>query len=356
MAVELDTFMNEFDIDANHIGIDTRRFTNPIAAVSLNSTAVDLKGGRDIEVKINCDVYVGFTASTGQTLPESHRVLNWVFTSVPIPFQTVKPTKHGTIKTLLIIVMPIFVVVLFSSLPFIWEALRKDNATNDKEEDIQNTSMAAEDIPKMFAYQQLSKATCNFSRENLLDRGGFGSVYKGIMSDPPKAIAVKKISATSKQGEREHFAEICRVKLQGWCHDGVHLLLVYDYMQNGSLDLFIGKDILDWQTRHKININRIGISIALPSRSVIAQRRFRKATPESDVYSFGMLALEVIRGRRSKGISEENGLVDYVWNLHSQNALLECADKQLKNQFDEKEVKRALMTGLAWHACVQIPC
>ncbi|KAI4337327.1 hypothetical protein L6164_015758 [Bauhinia variegata] len=442
IAVELDTFMNEFDIDANHVGIDTTSIINPVAAVSLNSTGVDLKSGRDIDVKIEYNgwtnmlhvsvgysgnqlnnvlnhsivlsdiipssVYVGFTASTGKTSPESHQILKWVFTSVPLPLQTDEHTKHDTINTILIIVIPIFLVALFSSIPFIWEAFRKDNFRRKKEEDIENLSRRAADSPKKFTYKQLSKATCNFSTENLLGSGGFGSVYRGIISDiTPKTVAVKKISATSKQGEREFFAEICTigrlrhknlVKLQGWCHDGVQLLLVYDYLQNGSLDRFIGKDILDWQTRQQI---LTGLASALlylheecgnpvvhrdvkPSNvmldigfkahlgdfglarlhkedsmtSVIAgtpgymapEVGFTgKVTPESDVYSFGMVILEVICGRRSKGMMEENSLVDYVWDLHSKNALLQCVDKYLNNRFDfdEEEVKRALKTGLA---------
>jgi hypothetical protein len=52
----------------------------------------------------------------------------------------------------------------------------------------------------MFGYKELSKATCKFSKENLVGRGGFGSVYKGFMLENGKTIAVKKISATSKQG------------------------------------------------------------------------------------------------------------------------------------------------------------
>ena len=54
-----------------------------------------------------------------------------------------------------------------------------------------------------------------------------------------------------------------------------------------------------------------------------------------------MVVLEVVCGRRSKGIMEENSLVDYVGNFHSQNALVECVDKELDKKFDEKEAKRA---------------
>ncbi|KAJ1394995.1 Serine/threonine-protein kinase, active site [Sesbania bispinosa] len=406
IAVEMDTFMNEFDPDGNHIGIVTTSITNPVASQSLNNTGVDLKSGRDIEVKVDYNgwtkmiyvsvgypesqlksvlnhsitlpdiipssVFVGFTASTGKTFPESHQVLNWVFTSVPLPVLSVK-TQHER---------------------------------GNKKEDIESLSRTVPDNPKMFTYKQLSKATCNFRKENLLGRGGFGSVYKGIILDSGKIIAVKKVSATSKQGEREFLAEICTigrlrhknlVQLQGWCNEGQNLLLVYDYMQNGSLDRFIGKDILDWQTRHKIltglasallylheecgnpvvhrdvkpnnvmldsnynaHLGDFGLARLLKNEDSVTTNLAGtpgylapevgftgKATPESDVYSFGMVVLEVICGKRSKCIMEENSLVDYVWNLHAQNSLLECVDKQLKNQFDEEEAKRALMVGLA---------
>ncbi|XP_054796749.1 L-type lectin-domain containing receptor kinase IX.1-like [Prosopis cineraria] len=442
MAVAFDTFKNEFDQDGNHIGIITESIISPVDTVSLNSYGFTLKSGRHIQVKIEYDgsismlhvslgypesqlksvlslaidlpnivpstVYVGFTASTGKSLPESHEVLNWVFTSAPLPLSSNKTSKNETTKTILIIVIPIFLVTLASSVLFIWHTLKKGKKTerSDKQDEIECLSMTAPDIPKGFSFRQLYVATSSFCKENLLGRGGFGCVYKGLLLDPPKTIAVKKISANSKQGEREYFAEICTigrlrhkniVQLLGWCHEGEYLLLVYEYMQNGSLDHFIGKDILNWQTRHKI---LVGIASALlylheecgnpvvhrdvKPNNIMLDSDFNahlgdfglarllqdeesvitnlagtpgylapevgftgKATPESDVYSFGMVVLEVVCGRRSKSTTAENSLVDYVWNMHSENALMECVDALLRDQFDEEEARRALMVGLA---------
>lgn len=207
-------------------------------------------------------------------------------------------------------------------------------------------------------------------------------------------------------GEREYLAEICTigrlrhknlVQLRGWCHEREHLLLVYEYMANGSLDLFIGKGFLDWKTRYKIltglasallylheecdkpivhrdvkpnnvmldseynaRLGDFGLARLIQNDACVTTMMAGtqgylapevsfsgKATPEFDVYSFGMVALEVACGRRSKGLFEENSLVDYVWSLCGKNALLECVDKQLEGEFDEEQVKRTLTVGLA---------
>jgi hypothetical protein len=130
--------------------------------------------------------------------------------------------------------------------------------------------------PRRFSYKELSIATKSFSPKEMLGRGGFGCVYKGVLCDTDALVAVKKIAEDSQQGGREFFAEVSiisrvrhrnLVQLQGWCCERSHLMLVYDYMPNKSLDkiLYHVPEIsntieLTWDLRYNI---LIGVSSAL---------------------------------------------------------------------------------------------
>ncbi|KAF6173370.1 hypothetical protein GIB67_027065 [Kingdonia uniflora] len=117
-----------------------------------------------------------------------------------------------------------------------------------------------------FTLRQIKAATKNFNVANKLGEGGFGSVYKGLLSDGT-IVAVKQLSSKSKQGSREFVNEIGMisalqhpnlVKLYGCCVEGNQLLLVYEYMENNCLSrALFGRDLtcrlkLDWPTRQKI--------------------------------------------------------------------------------------------------------
>ncbi|KAK9088663.1 hypothetical protein Scep_027745 [Stephania cephalantha] len=117
-----------------------------------------------------------------------------------------------------------------------------------------------------FTLRQIKAATKNFDAANKLGEGGFGSVYKGLLSDGT-VIAVKQLSSKSKQGSREFVNEVGMisalqhpnlVKLYGCCVEANQLLLIYEYMENNCLSrALFGKDPscrvkLDWATRYKI--------------------------------------------------------------------------------------------------------
>ncbi|KAH9539633.1 hypothetical protein CY35_15G067000 [Sphagnum magellanicum] len=268
--------------------------------------------------------------------------------------------------------------------------------------------------PRKFTYKELSVATKDFSSQRLLGMGGSGSVYKGVMPDDGAMVAVKCISGDSK-GKKEFLVELSiisklrhrnLVPLQGWCHGKGQLLLVYDYMPNGSLDklLFANLEecVLCWERRSKIVI---GIAAALTylheeceqrvlHRDVKASNvmldasfnarlgdfglarlsehnkspetteivgtfgymapestRVGTLTEKSDVFSFGAVTLEIVCGRRpiQRGAAtppDEIVLVDWVWGLHQKQKLLQAVDPRLGAQHNAEEVTKFLLVGL----------
>ncbi|KAL1346524.1 cysteine-rich receptor-like protein kinase 25 [Arachis hypogaea] len=110
----------------------------------------------------------------------------------------------------------------------------------------------------------IEAATNNFSTENLIGKGGFGNVYKGILSDG-RHVAVKRLSKISKQGIKEFKNEVLLIaKFQhrnlvtfiGFCLKDEEKILIYEYVPNGSLDYFLfdtqQQKLLNWSQRYKI--------------------------------------------------------------------------------------------------------
>jgi hypothetical protein len=115
-------------------------------------------------------------------------------------------------------------------------------------------------LPRRFAYEELAAATENFKTH--IGSGGFGTVYKGTLTDQT-VVAVKKITNLGVQGNREFCTEISiignihhvnLVRLKGFCAQGRQRFLVLEYMNRGSLDsiLFGNGLVLEWQERVEI--------------------------------------------------------------------------------------------------------
>nr|XP_027191489.1 probable serine/threonine-protein kinase PBL5 isoform X2 [Cicer arietinum] len=133
-----------------------------------------------------------------------------------------------------------------------------------------NDGVSGEPSVQKFSFDELIAATDNFRSSSVLGQGGFGTVYKGYLPKQ-KSVAIKRLDPKGGQGTEEFIAEVktlCKakhenlVKLIGYCAEGEHKLLVYEYMQWGSVEshLFgrpLGKQlgVLDWNTRIKIALD-----------------------------------------------------------------------------------------------------
>ncbi|MCL7031491.1 hypothetical protein MKW94_023750 [Papaver nudicaule] len=437
VAVEFDSFKNSWDPSSDHVGINVNSIVSE-ATVAWNSS---LKDGRTANAWVsynsttkNLSVFltyaynpvfngdstlfhtvdlskflpewirVGFSASTGKSV-ETHNILSWKFNST---LQKKKSNKTGLIAGLFVGASVLGCGTGFAL--FIW--LKKRRSSNNFEDGAANFDVWMDDEfdrgtgPKKFSYNELANATNNFSRGGKLGEGGFGGVYKGLLSDT--YVAVKRVSKGSHQGKKEYQSEVKiisrlrhrnLVQLLGWCHERNQLLLVYEFMSNRSLDnhLFRRRNGLTWEVRYKI---ALGLASALlylhelceqcvvhrdiKSSNVMLDSDFNaklgdfglarlvdhgegssqttavagtrgylapecfitgKFSKESDIYSFGIVALEIASGRKPAQTGKLD-LVEWVWGLYGNGKIVEAADKKLKAEFNESEIECLMVVGL----------
>ncbi|PIA37786.1 hypothetical protein AQUCO_03000368v1 [Aquilegia coerulea] len=169
------------------------------------------------------------------------------------------PSRSTRNRTGMIVGITVSIGLLSIICAFIIFYLRRRKSSSNEEEEF----LGIENRPNTFSYAELKNATGDFNPTNKLGEGGFGPVYKGILSDG-KEVAVKKLLVTSHQGKSQFVAEISiisavqhrnLVKLFGCCIEGENRLLVYEYLKNKSLDqALFGKSAvhLDWATRYNI--------------------------------------------------------------------------------------------------------
>ncbi|XP_011039683.1 PREDICTED: G-type lectin S-receptor-like serine/threonine-protein kinase SD2-5 [Populus euphratica] len=269
-------------------------------------------------------------------------------------------------------------------------------------------------MPIRFSYRDLQTATNNFSVK--LGQGGFGSVYQGALPDGTQ-LAVKKLEGMG-QGKKEFRAEVSiigsihhhhLVRIKGFCAEGTHRLLAYEFMANGSLDKWIFKRnkeefLLDWETRFNIavgtakglaylhedcdvkiihcdikpeNVLLDGQFLAKVSDFGLAKLMNREQShvfttlrgtrgylaPEwitnyaisekSDVYSYGMLLLEIIGGRKNfdpTESSEKSHFPSYAFKMMEEGRLKEILDSKLRLDNDDDRVSTSIKVAL-W--CIQ---
>nr|APU94858.1 leucine-rich repeat receptor-like protein kinase [Pohlia nutans] len=274
--------------------------------------------------------------------------------------------------------------------------------------------------PTLYAYNELQKATKNFSADTKLGEGGYGAVYKGILFDG-STVAVKQLLNLAKQNMDDFLNEVVLltgvkhrnlVKLKGCCLRETQRLLVYEYVENYDLSAVLfesmGNIILDWPTRLNIclgvaqglhylhalveprmihrdikasnilldkdlqpKIADFGLALLFPddqthiitvhvagTKGYLAPEyaTYGQLSEKVDVFSFGVLVLEVLSGRRNIELNfPQNKAYLVVWaqQLFKENKLLDLVDPILKPLMDEDFVKVQQVINVAL-LCVQM--
>ncbi|KAJ6964143.1 hypothetical protein NC652_002423 [Populus alba x Populus x berolinensis] len=279
---------------------------------------------------------------------------------------------------------------------------------------ISSVSNVASTNIRSYAYKELEQATGGFKQ--ILGKGAFGTVYKGVLASYPKRfVAIKKLEKFEQEGEKEFKTEVSvigqthhknLVCLLGYCDEGEHRLLVYEYMTNGSLaSLLFGITRPDWNQRVQIafgiarglmylheecstqiihcdikpqnilldefytpRISDFGLAkLLLAEQTRVARTNIRgtvgyfapewfsraSITVKVDVYSFGVLLLETICCKSSVAFGmgdQEEALMDWVYACYCKKKMDKLVENDEDARNDMKKLERLVMVAI-W--CIQ---
>ncbi|XP_039029228.1 probable serine/threonine-protein kinase PBL7 [Hibiscus syriacus] len=258
---------------------------------------------------------------------------------------------------------------------------------------------------QVFTYKELELATDNFSEANVIGNGGSSIVYKGVLVDGTVA-AIKKLHRDRKQGERSFRMEVdllsrldspFLVELLGYCADQHHRLLIFEFMPNGTLQQHLhhpGNEyqLLDWGSRLRIALDCARALEFLHEHATVIHRDFKctnvlldqhlrakvsdfglakmgsdkingqistrtlrstgyiapeysstgKLTTKSDVYSYGVVLLQLLTGRVPVDIKRPPGehvLVSWALpRLTNRDKVEEMVDPAIQGQYTKKDL------------------
>ncbi|XP_044487568.1 G-type lectin S-receptor-like serine/threonine-protein kinase SD2-5 [Mangifera indica] len=325
---------------------------------------------------------------------------------------------NGVKNTLVIVFMVFASIIVIAGLLYLglW-CYRKKRSMKLSQENLEEDTFldSFSGMPIRFSYNDLSKATKSFSTK--VGQGGFGSVYLGDLPDGTQ-LAVKKLEGIG-QGKKEFRAEVSiignihhvhLVRLKGFCAEGAHRLLVYEYMANRSLDKWIFKtdnesQLLSWKIRFSIavgtakglaylheecevkivhcdikpenvllddhftaKVSDFGLAKLMNREESLVHTTLRGTrgylAPEwltnnpisekSDVYSYGLVLLEIIGGRKCfepGNDSEKAHFPSYAFKMLEEGRLREILDPRLDVDENDEQVFTAIKVAL-W--CIQV--
>ncbi|GER36461.1 lectin protein kinase [Striga asiatica] len=391
-----------------------RRPNRPWASVPLNLSRVLLD-----------EMHVGFIGGTYRSFFGSQRILAWSFSNTNFslsedlineglpnfaPRQIPNHKTRGSVSVSGITVVALLLILLCFAFVVVIFLKKRIKRIKMKREGIEHWEL--EYWPHRISYREIESATNNFAEENVIGIGGNGKeVYKGIFPGG-SLVAVKRLSRENSESVKAFSAEVSSlgrlkhrnlVGLRGWCKKEKDMLfVVYDYMENGSLDkrvfecddskmlsceerMRILKEIASgvsylhhgWESKvlhrdikasnvlldEQMNARLGDFGLAWihnrdkendPTRVVgtigyLAPEVVKtgKVSTQTDVFSYGVLILEVICGRRPIEHGE-SFLVDWLLELLRRGELINGVDPRVRanGEFDEEEVERMIQLGL----------
>ncbi|XP_042520780.1 cysteine-rich receptor-like protein kinase 10 [Macadamia integrifolia] len=294
--------------------------------------------------------------------------------------------------------------------------LRKKKKASPKDSG-ENENTIRNSMSLQFEFSMVLAATNNFAEINKIGEGGFGSVYLGKLPNGQEVAVKRLSRNSGQGAEEFKNEVMLVAKLQhrnlvrllGFCLEGEEKILIYEFVPNKSLDYFLFDPekckLLDWQRRYKIieGITRGLVYLHEDSRLRIIHRDLKASnilldvemnpkisdfgmarifgvdqsqantnrvvgtygymSPEyamhgqfsvkSDVFSFGVLVLEIISGKRNSSFYQEDfteDLISYAWGHWSGETSLDMIDPNLRENCSRNEVMRCIQMGLL---CVQ---
>ncbi|CAL9078469.1 unnamed protein product [Musa textilis] len=265
---------------------------------------------------------------------------------------------------------------------------------------------------KLFSYNELRAATDNFHATRKLGQGGFGTVYKGTLRNgtllAAKVLSAESRQGVNQfLTEIDVIANVRHpnlVKLIGCCVEGSNKILIYEYLKNNSVEHALqgfksASPKLNWDTRSSIcmgtarglkflheelepcivhrdikasnillddnfmpKIGDFGLAKLFPDDITHISTRIAgtkgylapeyamqgQLTKKADIYSFGVVVLEIISGKRASQINwleMDKLLVEWAWQLYKEDRLMELVDPNLK-EYPEEEVVRYIKVAL----------
>ncbi|XP_065012868.1 probable receptor-like protein kinase At2g42960 isoform X2 [Musa acuminata AAA Group] len=207
-----------------------------------------------------------------------------------------------------------------------------------------------------FTLRDLELATNRFSKENVIGEGGYGIVYRGRLINGSE-VAVKKLLNNLGQAEKEFRVEVEAighvrhknlVRLLGYCVEGIHRMLVYEYVNNGNLEQWLHgamrqHGILSWENRMKVILGTAKAYVAPEYANT------GLLNEKSDVYSFGVLLLETVTGRDPVDYgrpTNEVNLVEWLKMMVGNRRAEEVVDPNLEVKPAMRALKRTLLVAL----------